>query len=77
MEGDEEVGAEQNFEQNDKDYNHGNAHGNDDAMYGHCVKGTNSNIVGRGGFEWWGVECDLIDNGGVFIAKGQMVACNP
>jgi hypothetical protein len=25
----------------------GNACGNDDAMYGHGVRGTNSNIVGR------------------------------
>jgi hypothetical protein len=40
------------------------------------VKGTNSNISKRCRFEWQGAECDLVDNGGVFIAKGQMVACD-
>jgi hypothetical protein len=30
-----------------EDYNQGNAHGNDDVVYGHGVKGTNSNITKR------------------------------
>jgi hypothetical protein len=46
-------------------------------VYGHGVRGTNSNIMGRRKFEWWGAKCDLIDNGGVFIVKGWVVACNP
>ncbi len=52
MEGDEEVGGKENFEQNKEDYNQGNACGNDDAVYGHGVGGTNSNIVGKHQFEW-------------------------
>ncbi len=34
-------------------------------------------MVGRQSFKWRRVECDLVDNGGVFIAKGQAVACDP
>jgi hypothetical protein len=52
VEGDEEVGGEENFEQNKEDYNQGNAHGNDDAIYGHGVGGTNSNITRRHQSEW-------------------------
>jgi len=44
---DEEVGGKDNFEWNEEDYNQGNAHGNDDIVYNHGVKGTNSNIAGR------------------------------
>jgi hypothetical protein len=69
-EGDEEVSVE-------KDYYQGNVSGNDDAIHGNGVRGTNSNIVGRCRFEWQGVECDLVNDGGVFIAKGQVVACDP
>ncbi len=77
MEGDEEVGGEENFEWNKEDYNHRIAHGNNDAMYGHGVRRTNSNIAGRCWFEWQGVECDLVDDGAVFIAKGWVVTCDP
>jgi hypothetical protein len=52
MEGNEEFGGEENFERNTKDYNQGNAHGNDDAMHGHGLKGTYSNIARRCQFEW-------------------------
>ncbi len=76
-EGDEEVNGKENFEQNKQNYNQGNARKNDDAMYGHGVRWTNSNIVGRHYFEWRGVECDLVKNGGVFIAKGRVVTCDP
>jgi hypothetical protein len=41
-EGNEKVGSEENFEQNKKDYNQGNAHLNDDIVHGHNVKGRNS-----------------------------------
>jgi hypothetical protein len=41
------------------------------------VRGTYSNIVGRCRFEWQGVECDLVNNGGVFITKCQVVTCDP
>jgi hypothetical protein len=46
-------------------------------MHGHGVKGINSNIMGRCQFEWQGVECDLVNDVGVFLAKGCVVACNP
>jgi hypothetical protein len=52
VEGDEEVGGEESFEQNKEDYNHRNAHESDDAMHGHGVRGTNSNIMGRRRSEW-------------------------
>jgi len=77
VKGDEEVGGEENFQWNKEDYNQGNARGNDDIVYGHGVKGTNSNTTRRCQYEWWRIECDLIDNNGVFIAKGWVVACNP
>jgi hypothetical protein len=41
------------------------------------VGGTNSNITRRHQSEWWRAKCDLVDNGGVFIAKGWAVACDP
>lgn len=68
-EGDHEVGGEEKFEQNKKDYNLGNACGNDDVVYGHGVRGTNSNIVGRRQYEWQGVEYDLVNDGGVSLQK--------
>ncbi len=37
----------------------------------------NPNIVGRYRFQWSGVECDLLDDDGVLIAKGQLIACDP
>jgi hypothetical protein len=67
VEGNEEISAEENLEQNEKDYYQGNTCGND-AIYGDGTKGTNSNIVGRHKFKWLKVECDLVDDGGVFIA---------
>jgi hypothetical protein len=50
---------------------------NDDVMLGHGVRGRNSNILGRCRFEWRGTECDIVDNVGVFFAKGHVVACDP
>jgi hypothetical protein len=38
---DQEVSGEENFEQNKENYNQENACGNDDAVYGHGVRGTN------------------------------------
>jgi hypothetical protein len=35
------------------------------------------NVVGRQRFKWRGAKCNLVDNDGVFIAKGQMAACDP
>ncbi len=77
VKGDEKVGGEENFEWNNEDYSQGNAHGNDDAVDDHGVRRTNSNIMGIHQFEWWRAECDLVDHGGVFIAKGRVVACDP
>ena len=50
---------------------------NDDIVHGHGVKGSNSNIVGRCQFEWRGTKCNLIDDVGVFFAKGHVVTCDP
>ncbi len=50
---------------------------NDDVVHGHGVRGKNSNIVGRHWFKWQRAECDLIENVGVFLAKGCVVACDP
>jgi len=77
VEENQEVGGEENFEQNQKYYNQGNACGNDDVVYGHDVRGTNSNIIGRRQSKWKGAEYDFVDDGGVFIAKGWVVACGP
>jgi hypothetical protein len=49
----------------------------DDAMYGHGVRRKNSNITRSCWYVWQGVECDFVDNGGVFITKGWVVACDP
>jgi hypothetical protein len=49
---------------------------NGDIVHGHDVRGKNSNIVGRHWFEWQGVECDLLDNVVVFLAKGHVVTCD-
>lgn len=69
-----EVGGEEKIKQNKEDYNQGNACGN--AMYGHGVRGTNSNLI-RCQYEWQGVEYDLVNDDGVFIAKGRVVAWGP
>jgi hypothetical protein len=52
VENNEEVGVKESFEQNKEDYRQGNAYGNDDAMHGHGVRRSNSNIVGRHQFKW-------------------------
>ncbi len=36
-----------------------------------------SNIVGKCRSQWRGVECDLLDDDGIFIAKGLVIDCNP
>jgi hypothetical protein len=46
-------------------------------LLGHGVRGRNSNILGRCRFEWQGIECDIVDNVGEFLAKGHVVACDP
>ncbi len=38
--------------------------------YGDGLKRRNSNVIERQRFEWRGVECDLVDDSGVFITKG-------
>jgi hypothetical protein len=37
----------------------------------------NSKIVKRCRSQWRGVECDLLDDDGIFIAKGQVIECDP
>ncbi len=49
---------------------------NDDIVHGDGVKGRNSNIMGKHQFKCRGVECDLVDDVGVFLAKGHAVACD-
>jgi hypothetical protein len=46
-------------------------------MYGDAMRGKNSNIARKFRSKWWRVECDLINNDGVFIAKDWVVACDP
>jgi len=41
------------------------------------VKRINSNIMEKHQFKWLGAKCDFVDDGRVFIAKGQVVACDP
>jgi len=37
-----------------------------------------SNLVGRCRFEWQGANCDFVNDGEVFIAKGRVVViCDP
>ncbi len=36
----------------------------------------NSNIAGSCRFQWRGIECDLLIDDDVFIAKGWVIACN-
>ncbi len=50
---------------------------NDDVVHGHGVKGRNSNILGKCQSGWRGGGCDLVDNVGVFFAKGHVVSCDP
>jgi hypothetical protein len=76
-EGDEEVGNKENFDWNKEDYNQGNACVNDDIVHGHGVRRKHLNILGRCRSKWRGVECDLVEDVGVFLAKGRVVACNP
>jgi hypothetical protein len=37
----------------------------------------NLNITRRCRSQWRGVECDLLDDDGIFIAKRQVIAFNP
>ncbi len=41
------------------------------------MRGTNSNITRRRLSKWQGAEYDLVEDGGVSIAKGWVVACGP
>lgn len=41
------------------------------------MKGRNSNVVGKQRFEWWRIECDIVNDNEVFVAKGWVVACDP
>jgi hypothetical protein len=50
---------------------------NDDVLHGHGLWGRNSNILRWCWFKWQGVECDFVDNVGVFLAKGRVVTCDP
>lgn len=37
----------------------------------------NSNILGRCKSQWRGVECDFLNDNGIFITKGLVINCNP
>jgi hypothetical protein len=50
---------------------------NVNVVHGSGVRGKKSNILRRCWFEWQIIECDLVDNARVFLAKGHVVACNP
>ncbi len=40
-------------------------------------KRRNSCIPSKGRFVWWGAECELVDDVGLFIAGGHVIACDP
>jgi hypothetical protein len=48
-------------------------HGNDDAIYGNGVRGKKLYLMGRRRFEWQGTKCNFVNDGGGFIAKGDVV----
>jgi hypothetical protein len=39
--------------------------------------GKNSHILSKGKCVWWGVECELVDDFGLFIVNGRVIACDP
>jgi hypothetical protein len=38
--------------------------------------GGNS-FQGKDRWEWWGFECELVDDVGVFVATRCVIACDP
>jgi len=38
--------------------------------------GRNSHILSKGRFVWWGVECELVDDVGLFVTSGHVIACD-
>ncbi len=76
-EDDEEVHVQENSEWHEKGNQQVNGHQDENAEYGDGVRGKNSNVVGKQRSKWWRVECNLVDDNGVFITKGQVVACGP
>jgi hypothetical protein len=67
---DEEVWVYNNSKQHEVGNQQVNGCRHDDVEYGDGLRGRNSNVVKRQKSEWRGVECDLVDNGGVFTIKG-------
>ncbi len=66
------------------------SHNNDDSSNGHnnvptanlCTLGKNvhddhPNFSSLGCCSWKGMECDVVDVEGVFVAKGRIIACDP
>jgi len=37
---------------------------------------NNSNFLVRDKCQWWGIECDLVDDVGVFVTKGHVIICH-
>ncbi len=40
-------------------------------------KRRNSHIPSKGRFAWWGAKCNLMDDVGLFVANGRVIACDP
>jgi hypothetical protein len=40
-------------------------------------RGRNSHILPKGRFACWGVECELVDDVGLFVASGYVIPCDP
>ncbi len=76
-EGDKEVWVQENSERHEKGNQQANGCRHDDAEYDDGMKGKNSNVVRKQRFEWRGIECDIVDDNEVFVAKGWVVACDP
>jgi len=69
-EGDEEAQVQENFEQHENGNKQVNGLQHDDAKCG-------DGVVKKQRFKWRGTECNLVDDDGVFIAKGQVATCDP
>ncbi len=74
---DEEVRAQENYEQHEKGNEQAKGCRHDDAKYGDGLTERNSNVVRKQRFEWRGIKCDILGDNGVFIRKGWVVACDP
>ncbi len=46
-------------------------------ILGRIVHGYNTKVLSLRHCSWRGIECDVVDVEGVFIVRGQLIACDP